>query len=137
MSKLFEIGKYGDVVCAGALQDFKTAKEHVEALQAKKAMYETWKLDIFINKETFALCVMKISPSAAYKKGVFEWGIFILKVWHKGFPNLEHIGSTHLASFPTPEAAFDSIDLISIYILHRYNLSLEINRSVYHDASCQ
>ncbi len=120
-------------MCAGELQDYKKAKAHVDELQTKKAMYQTWKIDIFIDDTCFALCVMNIPQSAAYKKGVFEWSVDALKVYHKGLPDLEHIGSVHLASFPTPEAAFGSIEHIRTYIQHRYNFDLEIEKEIHYE----
>lgn len=134
MSKLFEIGKHGNIVCAEELKSYKTAKVHIDALQSKKSMVQNWKLDIFIDQDTFALCVMKISRSAAYKKGVWEWGINSLKIRCKGHQNLEQVGSSLLASFPTPEAAFESIEYIACYLQHRYNLNLEIIREIRHEA---
>lgn len=133
MSKLFEIGKHGNIVCAEELQAYKTAKAHIDELQNKKAMVQNWKLDIFIDQDTFALCVRKIGRSAAYKKGVWEWGIDSLKVKYKGFPNLEEVGSSLLASFPTHEAAFESIEAIAVYLRHRYNLELEIIKEIRHE----
>lgn len=129
MSKLFEINGSGDVVCAQELQDYKAAKAHIEALQDKKAMVPNWKLDIFIDQDTFALCVMNITPSAAYKKGVFEWGVFGLKIRYKGC-SYESVGDVLLASFATPEAAFGSINRISTFIQHRYSLDLEIKKEI-------
>lgn len=134
MSKLFELNKHGDTVCSDELIEFKQAKEHVEALQSKKAMYQTWKIDIFIDTSCFALCVMNILQSAAYKKGIFEWGISVLRIRYKGCPDLEHVGDTHLASFPTPEAAFVSIGYVQTYIRHRYNLELEIKKEIRYEA---
>lgn len=132
MSKLFEINNYGDVVCAEALVDYKKARVYIDELQTKKAMVPNWKLDIFICQDTFALTVMNISPSAAYKKGIFEWGVFALKVSFRGY-SFESTDNALLASFATPEAAFGSIDRISIFIQHRYNLELEIDRKIRYD----
>lgn len=129
MSKLFEINNSGDVVCAQELQDYKAAKAHIDELQSKKAMVPNWKLDIFIDQDTFALCVMNISPSAAYKKGVFEWGVFALKVSFRGY-SFESIDNALLASFAAPEAAFSSIDRISTFLQHRYSLNLEIQKKI-------
>lgn len=132
MSKLFEINSSGEVVCAEELQDYKTAKAHVDELQSKKAMAPNWKLDIFIDQDTFALCVTNISPSAAYKKGLFEWGVFALKVSFRGY-SFESTDDALLASFATPEAAFGSIEQIRTFIQHRYNLDLEIKKEIHYE----
>jgi hypothetical protein len=133
VSKLFEIGKHGDVVCAGELQAYKKVKTHIDELQAKKVMAQNWKLDIFIDQDTFALVVMNISPSAAYKKGFFEWGVFALKVSFKGY-SFESVDDVLLASFPTPEATFGSVEHIATFIRHRYGLELEIKKEIRYES---
>lgn len=133
MSKLFEINNSGDVVCAQGLQSYKVAKEHIGALQDKKAMVPNWKLDIFIDQDTFALCVMNISPSAAYKNGIFEWGVFALKVSFRGY-SFESTDNALLASFATPESAFGSIEHIATFIRNRYGLELEIKKEIHYES---
>lgn len=133
MSKLFEINKRGNIVCSDELINYKAAKVHVDELQTKKAMVQNWKLDIFIDQDTFALAVMNISPSAAYKKGFFEWGVFALKVSYRGY-SFESVDDTLLASFPTPEAAFGSIEHIATFIQHRYGLELEIKKEIRYES---
>lgn len=127
MSSLFEINKRGDLVMCNKLQEFDKAKERVKDLQSKKAMADNWKLDIFISDNSFALQVMRISPSAAFKKGVSEWRIAVLNFNSSERRDTNDIYDLMLAGFPTKESALSYVDDVSAYIEYRYGMVLKLS----------
>ncbi len=120
--KLFSINKNDRLIGAEDMVLVKDALNVIEKLQATGQMYETWKLDIFIDMNAIGLTIEPIPISAWYKKGVYEHAIFVIK----------NNGSTgeytiSLARFLTQEEALNHIPYLESFIKHRYDMDIKLN----------
>lgn len=128
--KLFDFNRNGSLIDNETIVDSRIAREFVTKLQEKKAMAQNWKLDIFIDDTVVAVCIGEApKDSAAYRQGVFEYSVGVVKLRYKGHPNLEEKGSCSLAYFPTREKALDAVSHIIAFIAYRYNMHLALDET--------
>lgn len=120
--KLFSINKNDRLIVSTEMVHVKDALNIIENLQAKGQMYETWKLDIFIDMNAINLIIEPIPVSAWYKKGVFEYSISLNK--DNGTTGLNTIG---LARFATKEETLKHVPYVESFIKHRYDMDIKFN----------
>lgn len=120
--KLFSINKNDRLIVSTEILHVKDALNIIENLQAKGQVYETWKLDIFIDMNAVGLIIKPIPISAWYKKGVYEHAIYVMK--NNGSTG-EHTIS--LARFATREEALRHVPYVQAFILHRYDMDIKFN----------
>ena len=126
--KLFLINKNDRLLDTTEIALVKDALNIIESLQLKGQMYETWKLDIFIDMNAVGLIVKPIPISAWYKKGVYEHAIYVMK--NNGSTG-EHTIS--LARFATREEALRHVPYVQAFILHRYDKSIDLKVGIAKD----
>ena len=117
--KLFSINRNDRLIDATEMVHVKGALTIIESLQDKGAMYETWKLDIFIDENAVCLIIEPIPISAWYKKGLYEYSISLKK--DNGTTGLSILG---LARFLTKEEALKHVPYVQTFIQYRYDKSL-------------
>lgn len=119
--KLFSINKNDRLIDATEMAHAKDALNIIKNLQDKGAMYETWKLDIFIDKTAVGLTINPIPISAWYKKGVYEYSINLKK--DNGTTGPYILG---LARFSTKEEALKYVRYVQSFIQHRYDKFIDL-----------